>query len=102
MPDEREIENKQDCSDHKGTSLALAFRPNDVAGDEERGETGGHKNPECEHLPIQTVGLVAAQIARAFSVGVHLSNFILHSLLARVAASRPAFPIRRRAICRAR
>jgi hypothetical protein len=43
--------------DHKWSLEGLwagAFNPNEVAGKYERSETERHKNPDCEHLPLQT------------------------------------------------
>ena len=43
---------------HPRNSSAVAFGPNDITGDEKRRETDGHKTPDGEHFPIQTMGWV--------------------------------------------
>ena len=79
-----------------------ALSPNDVTGKEKRRKTDGHQTPKGKHLPFQILGIVWAQVWLAFLFKVHNSKIILLALPVRTAAAGPAFPIRHRAICRAR
>jgi hypothetical protein len=60
-------------------SLAVAFGPNGITGDQKRRETEDHKTPKSEHLPTRTIGFVWSLVAVAFPVDVHISKFILLS-----------------------